>query len=204
MLFVCAIDNYGVGDDIYNIIEVKKMKTEYYRKAPFSNYGKNVDIFAPGYAVIESKNEYGKNIRFVDAGTSYSTPIVSGVVACLMSENPQVKYNTESMRQYLQELGEKNILDDIPEGTPNIFINNGKHIIYPGDNEEDEDDEEYEVEVDYNKPINYYDSDSDSDSDSDFDVEEHYSLLPSDNEYQTDYIYRFEEHDWPKDISEIF
>ena len=145
-----------------------------------------------------------KNIRFVDAGTSYSTPIVSGVVACLMSENPQVKYNTESMRQYLQELGEKNILDDIPEGTPNIFINNGKHIIYPGDNEEDEDDEEYEVEVDYNKPINYYDSDSDSDSDSDFDVEEHYSLLPSDNEYQTDYIYRFEEHDWPKDISEIF
>jgi len=36
-----------------------------------------------------------KNIRFVDAGTSYSTPIVSGVVACLMSENPYVKVSTE-------------------------------------------------------------------------------------------------------------
>jgi len=201
VICVGAIDNYGVGDDIYNIIEAKKMKTKYYRKAPFSNYEKKVDIFAPGYVVAEFNDEYGKNIRFVDAGTSFSTPIVSGVVACLMSENPYIKFNIESMRQYLQELGEKNILDDIPEGTPNIFINNGKHIIYPGDDEEDEEETEYEIEVDYDKPINYYDSDLDSDFDSD--VEEYYTRLPEDNEYPNNYYeYPSDYYEYPSDYYE--
>ncbi|OUM63973.1 hypothetical protein PIROE2DRAFT_9356 [Piromyces sp. E2] len=231
VICVGAIDNYGLNEkELYDIPEVKVMKTKYYRKAQYCNIGKSIDIFAPGCVVSEFKNKNGKNIKYTNLGTSFSTPIVSGVIACFISENSHIDFDCESMRQYLWKLGEKDIIDDIPEGIPNIFINNGKHIIYPGDGEEES---EYEIDLDYDKPINY----NNYDSKTYFDFEEHYTGLPIYNEYSTDhpenpsiynespseyyeypsnyneeyyeyseyekptnYVYRFEEHNWPKDF----
>ncbi|OUM60093.1 hypothetical protein PIROE2DRAFT_14218 [Piromyces sp. E2] len=165
VICVGAVDTYGFNEElVFPENPTKIMKTQYYRKADFSNYGNRIDIFAPGFSVVEYKNEKKINVQEITVGTSFSSPIVAGIVATLMSENSDIKFNTDSMREYLWELGEKDIIDEIPEGTLNIFINNGKHSIYPGNDEEDSD---IEIEVDYDKPLNYYDSNSDSDDESD-------------------------------------
>ncbi|OUM60092.1 hypothetical protein PIROE2DRAFT_14217 [Piromyces sp. E2] len=153
VICVGAIDTIGFNEKHYvpeNSSNI--MKTRYYRKADFSNYGKRV-------------------------------------VATLMSENSDIKFNTDSMREYLWELGEKDILGEMPEGTPNVFINNGKHSIYPGNDEEDSD---IEIEVDYDKPLNYYDSNSDSDVESDVNGKEENSEYPSDG-----YEYPNDEYEYP-------
>jgi len=153
VICVGAIDNAGVNgyteDEIslfllflypnYNV-----MNEQNYRRADFSNYGEQVDIFGPGYATFElyisnyidiSDPEYSnfgieKNtyMKISSAGTSLSSPIVAGVVATIMSDHPEIKYNKTSMLSYLQEIGEKDIIED--SRGPNIFINNGKHSLY--------------------------------------------------------------------------
>jgi len=207
---ICAggIDNYGYnGIDSDDIPETKIMNTKYYRKADFSNFGENVDIFAPSYVVVEYKENNGTFSRHVHYGTSFSSPIVAGVVTSLISEHSNTTFNTETMRQFLWELGEKDIIDDIPEGTPNVFINNGKHIVYPGNEDEES---EIEVEEDYDQQKNYNDSESDSDDEeqniqepasneypseisSSYDDNNEY---PSEYEEPTDSIYNFEKHEW--------
>jgi len=58
-----------------------------YRTAYYSNYGKNVDIYAPGFVNVFYHDNDGNHERFT-YGTSYSAPIVAGVAATLMSEKP--------------------------------------------------------------------------------------------------------------------
>ncbi|ORX83430.1 subtilisin-like protein [Anaeromyces robustus] len=128
-----------------------------------SNYGNHTDIYAPyvfhyrGNLLINDllklllninendyemkETEYGKVIKNFDGllpGTSFSTPIVSGVVATLMSEFPEMKFTSKTMLEYLTNLGQDYYITGIPEGCPNVFINNGKRIIYSDfDNEID-------------------------------------------------------------------
>ena len=55
-----------------------------------------------------------------------SSPLVSSEVVTIMSEfYPEKKFTTSTMLEYLNELGEKDIIKDVPTGCPNVYINNG-------------------------------------------------------------------------------
>ncbi|ORX79575.1 subtilisin-like protein [Anaeromyces robustus] len=119
VISVGAIDNINLKDNMSSI----------YRRPTWSNYGRCITINAPGYInFVSASNEY----LFTDSGTSFSTPIVSGVAATIMSEHPDIEYNYESMRDLLtKDLSLKNIITGLEiYGTPNRFINNGKKLIY--------------------------------------------------------------------------
>eukprot|EP00833_Pecoramyces_ruminatium_P001036 jgi/Orpsp1_1/1175068/evm.model.c7180000052517.1 len=111
------------------------MNSEYYRPALFSNFGKKVDIYAPGFVFAEYKDINGEDTEEIGAGTSFSSPLVAGVAATIMSEHPDIKFNSKTMLKYLKEIGEKDIIEGIEEGNPNIFLNNGKHIVYSQDDQ---------------------------------------------------------------------
>ncbi|ORX78116.1 subtilisin-like protein [Anaeromyces robustus] len=109
-----------------------------YTKSFYSNYGNCVDIFAPGLVTFPY-NEYGSttDVNTLE-GTSCATPIVAGIIASIMSEHPEIKFNNESMRKTLIEMSIKDKilfpnLDDTKD-TPNRFVNNGKRSIYYPDN----------------------------------------------------------------------
>lgn len=57
-------------------------------KASYSNYGKAVDLFAPGDYIWTTQNGGGYTGGYV--GTSLSTPIVSGAAALIWSVNPDL------------------------------------------------------------------------------------------------------------------
>ena len=69
-------------------------------------------------------------------GTSYSSPIVAGVGALIVSENKNIKFNQDLLKKKLKELSLKNIInfDETTQHSNNIFINNGKRITYSRDN----------------------------------------------------------------------
>jgi len=131
VICVGAINNFGKFT--YQGEKRDVMATAYYQKAPFSNYGKGVDIFAPGYAYayysIGSEDFMGYS-----SGTSVASPIVAGVIATIISENSDIEFTTSTMLEYLIKTGHKNIIRGISEGD-NIFISNGKRTVYSENND---------------------------------------------------------------------
>jgi len=117
-----------------------------YRRAHFSSFGKKVDIYAPGFVKALYIGQNGENQEGNWSGTSFSSPIVAGVAATIMSEKPYIKYTTSEMRKELQEIGLKGIIQDVDEDHPNIFVNNGKHLSYNYDNDEEDDEDLAELE----------------------------------------------------------
>ncbi|KAL1925467.1 uncharacterized protein VTP21DRAFT_350 [Calcarisporiella thermophila] len=65
-------------------------------KAPFSNYGRCVDLYAPGVEIVSTWNNGSINAL---AGTSMSTPHVAGQMAVLLSIQPR---DPSSMLEYLK------------------------------------------------------------------------------------------------------
>ncbi|ORY26378.1 subtilisin-like protein [Neocallimastix californiae] len=127
----CSIDGEicvgGIGnpDD-----DTRMMKSNQYVKDIESNYGKEVDLYAPYHVQVEYQDNKFNYVNKSVCGTSFSAPIVAGVAATIISENPGVQYNSWSMLKHLTEIGEKDIITDLPKGDPNVFINNGKHTVY--------------------------------------------------------------------------
>lgn len=153
-----SIMNDEIDSSYYTVGKYEHFIKEYnITKTINSNYGDHVDIYAPyvfhyqgnflltdtaallidideNYEIDETENgKVVKNLNTVFPGTSFSSPIVAGVAATLMSEFPEKKFTSKSMLVYLTEIGEKDIIKGIPEGYPNVFINNGKKIIYDVD-----------------------------------------------------------------------
>jgi len=127
------------SDNKNKFFDRKFALTKSYRRAYFSNYGKKVDIYAPGYVKAFYRDKYDKEQTEKWDGTSFSSPIVAGVAATIMSENPNKNYTTSKMKKELQEIGLKNIIQDIEEDQPNVFINNGKHLIFNNDSFKEDD-----------------------------------------------------------------
>jgi len=144
-IFVVSAGNYGINrcfkDQLYNgfstAIKVASSKSitndnmdKVYMRATYSNFGSCVDIYAPGqtlFPIYNGKYEIFGNRYNVTSGTSLSAPLVSGVIATLMSEHPEIDYTFETMKELLLDLSIKDIIAGIQSlDTPNRFLNNGK------------------------------------------------------------------------------
>jgi len=141
---------YKIASDRYDknfkeFYDNKYVLSKSYRRAHFSNYGKKVDIYGPGFVKVHYRVEKDLVQQGNWAGTSFSSPIVAGVAATIMSEKPNKNYTTSEMKEELQKIGLKNILQGIEKDHPNIFINNGKHLRYSFDNEEEDEEENNEL-----------------------------------------------------------
>lgn len=81
----------GGNGDIYGPIVVAA-STEQDTRAPFSNYGNCIDLFAPGLNILSSwKNGEYKAL----SGTSQSAPFVAGVLATLLEKNNKVRKHAQ-------------------------------------------------------------------------------------------------------------
>ena len=148
-IFVVSAGNYGINrcfkDQLYNgfstAIKVASSKSitndnmdKVYMRATYSNFGSCIDIYAPGqtlFPVYNGKYELFGNRYNITTGTSLSAPLVSGVIATLMSEHPEIDYTFETMKELLLDLSLKDVITGIQSlDTPNRFLNNGKKIVY--------------------------------------------------------------------------
>jgi len=173
----------GVGFNDYEITQGSEIediiRPSFYKLGDYldgetkSSYGK-IDLYSPflfHYAsglfydnysarifniTLPSESEetgFIENYERIIPGTSLSTPIVSGVIATLMSEFPERKFTTESVLQYLKNQAIKKAILDLPanETNSNLFLNNGKTIVYnatlTADDENIFSDDEGEVDV---------------------------------------------------------
>jgi len=140
MIFVAVgnEDEYVCGSDFYTsyegVIPIGSVDNQYidppgemeelYQFAYYSNHGECVDLLAPGTIRVI---QYPSNemIDF-DSGTSFSSPLVAGVAATIISEFSDTKFNYKTMRQKLIDLSLKDAVAGVYSDTPNRLVNNGK------------------------------------------------------------------------------
>lgn len=101
-------------------------------RAYFSNWGTCVDIFAPGLNILSTY--IGSNDATASlSGTSMASPHVAGLLAYFLSLQPEKdsqfnansQLSPEQLKKKLIDYSTKNVLFDLPEGTPNKLIFNG-------------------------------------------------------------------------------
>jgi len=141
------IDEYAKSDQIYipcglnNVICVGGINNDegismekVYVKDSASDYGSNVKIYAPIYAETDILVN-GKVAQLYVGGTSYSTPLVAGIMATIMSENSSVKYTKKTIFNELIKNGKSETI--MVNNETCYLANNGKHIVYSRDKKYD-------------------------------------------------------------------
>jgi len=100
-------------------------------RAYFSNYGKCVDIFAPGLN-IKSTWIGSKHATNTISGTSMASPHIAGLLAYYLSLAPAKdsefavsELTPAKLKKALINVASKDVLDDIPSDTPNLLAWNG-------------------------------------------------------------------------------
>ncbi|KAI7865540.1 serine protease 1 [Spinellus fusiger] len=91
-------------------------------RAYFSNYGRCVDVFAPGMQILSvwRGNKYATNTI---SGTSMASPHVAGLAAYFLSlEEKQVA--PQEIKDKILALSTKDALTKIPSDTPNLLVYN--------------------------------------------------------------------------------
>lgn len=86
--------------------------------ADFSNFGKVVDVFAPGVDIISTIP--GGKTEALD-GTSMASPHVAGLAAYLLAKGEAA----DGLCGFLASSGLSGVLSGVPNGTVNVLINNG-------------------------------------------------------------------------------
>ena len=83
----------------------------------FSNWGKCVNVLAPGQDIpsITPGNKTG-----VMSGTSFSSPLVAGVAALILSENPTFK--PETLKKVIQSTCKSGVLKKVRPDTLNCLV----------------------------------------------------------------------------------
>ncbi len=94
------LDNPAITADNWIEVGASDKKEGLNLAAEFSNYGKEVDIFAPGVDIFSTnvKSKFG----FSD-GTSDAAPVVSGVAALLLSYFPEL--SAIELKSYIMQSG---------------------------------------------------------------------------------------------------
>ncbi|KAF9938838.1 serine protease [Mortierella antarctica] len=102
----------------------------YDQKAYFSNYGRCVDVFAPGQD-IESTWTGSDSAKNTISGTSMASPHVAGLVAYYLSLAPQSDsgfnsgpISTKEMKDLLKKSATQDALTGVNRETPNLLIYN--------------------------------------------------------------------------------
>ncbi|KAJ1644015.1 proteinase B [Coemansia asiatica] len=91
-------------------------------RAWFSNYGKCVDVFAPGKDILSTwiGSRYQTNTI---SGTSMASPHVAGLAAYLLSKESG-KLTGEQLKTKMIEMSTKDVIEDVGAGSPNVLIYN--------------------------------------------------------------------------------
>ncbi|EJS44080.1 prb1p [Saccharomyces arboricola H-6] len=103
-------------------------------RAYFSNWGKCVDVFAPGLNILSTYIGSDEATATL-SGTSMASPHVAGLLTYFLSLQPgsdsefyemgQDYLSPQQLKKKLIHYSTKDILFDIPEDTPNALIYNG-------------------------------------------------------------------------------
>lgn len=101
-------------------------------RAYFSNWGKCVDVFAPGLNIL-STYIGSDTATAILSGTSMASPHVAGLLAYFLSLQPGSdsefdagsSISPDQLKKKLLAFSTKNVLSDVPSGTPNLLVYNG-------------------------------------------------------------------------------
>ena len=105
-LVVAATDNASRNSDLYRfypgsyprVLSVGATAKDSRIRANFSNYGKMVNVFAPGVGIITTEVNNGYTLS--RSGTSFSTPLVSGVAALVKTRYPDI--SPDALREQIR------------------------------------------------------------------------------------------------------
>ncbi|KAJ2163083.1 proteinase B [Coemansia sp. RSA 552] len=92
-------------------------------RAWFSNYGKCVDVFAPGKDILSTWIG-GKTRTNTISGTSMASPHVAGLAAYLLSQEKSISLSGAELKSRMIELATKDAVEDPGEDSPNVLIYN--------------------------------------------------------------------------------
>ncbi|KAI9140150.1 peptidase S8/S53 domain-containing protein [Paraphysoderma sedebokerense] len=87
------------------------------KMAKFSNFGKCVDIFAPGVKIISASSKDPQKLLPED-GTSMASPLVAGVIAVMMSQGVPADQVRDTLINNAAKLSDAKNL----RGTPNALV----------------------------------------------------------------------------------
>lgn len=122
-IVVAAVGNEGIGEVSYpakfdSVIGVTSVDANG-RQSSFANYGKEVDIAAPGVGVFSTWDDEGM-VSF--SGTSTAAAFVSGAIAAEISKNPNFQNNDviDLIYRYANESEKPGVDEYTGRGTLNI------------------------------------------------------------------------------------
>ncbi|MFF8286534.1 S8 family serine peptidase [Streptomyces albus] len=84
----------------------------------FSNYGRCLDLFAPGGSIVSTRNGGGSTTM---SGTSMATPHAAGAAALYLSAHPGA--SPSQVRDALVNAAQKGVVGNPGSGSPNALLN---------------------------------------------------------------------------------